>query len=236
MKDTFGKALYNYWNGDHRMPLVIRRDDGYYEKGSMKVFFTRKFYPTEISVSHHITGKILDVGCGVGRHVLHFQNRGFDITGIDNSLYAIKVCKERGCKRVKVMDALHLKFPPESFDTILLFGHNIGISGTLAGAKRLLSSLRKLIRPDGVLVMTSTDVTKTKKKAHKKYHQMNLSAGRYVGEVKVRVEYKDQIGDCFKWLHVKPKDLKKLTKATGWQVNELHETTSGEYSAVLIPC
>jgi len=233
MKDTFGKALYNYWSGDHRMPLVIRRDDGYYEKGSMKVFFTRKFYPTENIAAHHISGKILDVGCGVGRHVLHFQKRGFDITGIDNSPFAIKVCRERGCMKVKVMDALRLKFPPESFDTILLFGHNIGISGTMAGAKRLLSSLRKLIRPDGILVMTSTDVTKTKKKAHKKYHRSNIKAGRYVGQVVVRVEYKDHLGDWFKWLHVKPKDLKKLAKATGWKVVELHETKSGEYSAVL---
>lgn len=234
MKDIFGHSLYSYWKGDRKTPYIIRRDDDYVDEGSLNIYFTKQFYPTEKTLAHLVKGKILDVGCGAGRHILHYQKRGYDIAGIDNSPLAIKVCKERGCKNAKVMDVFHPKFSSYSFDTILLFGHNIGIGGTLSGAKRLLSSLRKLVKKDGVLLLTTVDVTKTKKKVHQKYHQKNRAAERYVGEVKIRVEYKNQIGDWFQWLHVKPKMLKKLAKETGWKVLELHETSSGECSAALI--
>lgn len=236
MKDIFGKALYSYWKGDRKTPYIVRRDDDYSDESSLKIYFTKQFYPTEKSVVHHVKGEILDVGCGAGRHILHYQKRGYDITGIDYSPLAIKVCKERGCKKTKVMDVFHPKFSTQSFDTILLFGHNIGIGGTLAGGKRLLSSLRKLIKVDGVLLLTTIDVTNTKKKVHQKYLQRNRTAEHYVGEMKIRVEYKDQIGDWFQWLHVDPKTLKKLAKETGWEIAELHETSSGECSAVLSPC
>lgn len=236
MKDIFGKSLYSYWKGDRKTPYIVRRDDDYSDESSLKTYFTKQFYPTEKSVVRHVKGKILDVGCGAGRHILHYQKRRYDITGIDNSPLAIKVCKERGCKKAKVMDAFRPKFSSHSFDTILLFGHNIGIGGTLAGGKRLLSSLRKLIKTDGVLLLTTIDVTNTKKKVHQKYLQRNHTAEHYVGEMKIRVEYKDQIGDWFHWLHVDPKTLKKLAKETGWEVTELNETSSGECSAVLSPC
>lgn len=236
MKDIFGKALYNYWKGDRETPYIVRRDDGYTDESSLKIYFTKQLYSTEKAVANHVKGKILDIGCGAGRHILYYQNRGYDITGIDNSPLAIKVCRERGCKKAKVMDAFHPKFSQHSFDTILLFGHDIGISGTLSGAKRLLSSLRKLIKKKGVLLLTTVNITKAKKKVYQKYHQKNRTAERYIGEVKIRVEYKGQIGDWFQWLHVDPKTLKKLAKETGWKVIELHETSSGECSAVLSLC
>lgn len=235
MKDIFGKALYNYWKGDRKTPYIVRRDDNYTDEGSLKVYFAKQLYPTEKQIAHHIKGKVLDIGCGAGRHILHYQKRGYDITGVDSSPMAIKVCKERGCKKAKVMDIFHPKFTPKSFDTILLFGHNIGIGGTLAGAKRLLSSLKKITKTDGVLLITTIDVTKPGKKVHKEYHQKNLSAKRYIGEVKIRVEYKDQIGDWFKWVHIDPKTLQKLAKETGWEIIELHETKSGECSVILTP-
>jgi len=236
MKDIFGKALYGYWKDNRKTPYIVRRDDDYTDESSLKIYFPKKFYSTEKAVAHFAKGKILDVGCGAGRHTLYYQDRGHDITGIDNSPLAIKVCKERGCKKAKVMDIFHPKFSPRSFDTILLFGHNIGIGGTLTGTKRLLSSLKKLIKSDGVLLLTSLDVTKPGPKIHKDYQKKNRTAGRYVGEVKIRVEYKDQVGDWFQWIHIEPKMLKKLAKETGWEIVKLHETSSGEYSAVLKPC
>ena len=178
-------------------------------------------------------GKILDIGCGVGRHLLYFQNRKADIIGIDTSTCAIQTCKERGCKKTKVMDIFHSQFPEASFDTLLLFGHNIGIGGNLIGVKKLLTVARKLIKPGGVLLLTSIDVTKTKEKTHKEYHQKRLASKKYVGSVKIRIEYKESIGDWFEWLHVEPHVLKELGSKTGWQVKVLQHEKSGEYGAVL---
>ena len=235
MKGIFGKALYNYWKGDRKTPYIIRRDDGYADEGSLKIYFTKKFYPSEKMIANHVKGKILDVGCGAGRHVLHYQNRGFDITGMDNSPLAIKVCKERGCKKAEAMDVFDPKFPAHDFDTLLLFGHNIGIGGTLPGAKQLLTTLRTLIKVDGFLLLNSLDVTKTNEVVHLKYHQKNRTAGRYVGEIEIRVEYKDEVGDWFNWLHLDAKTLHDLSQETGWKIATLYEANSGEISAVLGP-
>ena len=50
-----------------------------------------------------VKGKVLDIGCGVGRHSLYLQKKGFDVLGIDNSPLAIKVSKLRGVKKTKIM-------------------------------------------------------------------------------------------------------------------------------------
>ncbi len=78
MKDIFGKALFSYWEGDRKTPYIVRRNDDYNDESSLKIHFTKQLYPTEKIVAHHVNGKILDVGCGAGRHILHYQNRGSD--------------------------------------------------------------------------------------------------------------------------------------------------------------
>lgn len=236
MNDIFGQALYSYWKGDHRTPHCIRRDDGDVDEGSLDIYFTRRLYPTEKMVSHYIRGAILDVGCGAGRHVLYCQRRGLHCIGIDSSPLAIKVCKSRGCRKVMMMDALHPDLVASSFDTILLFGHNIGIAGTLPRAKILLSALRQLVKKDGVLLLTSIDVTKTKNESHKKYHRQNKRAGRSIGQMEIRIEYKDLIGDWFDWLHIEPRELRILAVKAGWKVQKMYRGRHGEYSALLLPC
>lgn len=39
--------------------------------------------------------RILDIGCGTGRHTVFFAERGFDVYGFDFSLYAIQCSVER---------------------------------------------------------------------------------------------------------------------------------------------
>ncbi|MDE2589481.1 MAG: class I SAM-dependent methyltransferase, partial [Patescibacteria group bacterium] len=38
--------------------------------------------------------RVLDAGCGNGRHVIFFSEQGFDVYGIDISNDAIKIAKE----------------------------------------------------------------------------------------------------------------------------------------------
>lgn len=52
----------------------------------------------EFSFIHPLRGqpKILDVGCGIGRHIYYFHNMGLDSYGIDLSNEAIKVARQWG--------------------------------------------------------------------------------------------------------------------------------------------
>lgn len=233
MQDVFGQALYNYWKGDRKTPYIIRRDDGHTWKSSLNEFFTPRLEPPEHAVIHHAKGKILDVGCGAGRHILFFEERGFEVTGIDRSPFAIQVCKGRGCKRVMEMDIQDASLPPHFFDTLLLFGHNIGIGGTLEGVAELLTILRKFIKPSGLLLLTSTDVSLTNKPAHLQYHLRNRQFHRYIGEIRMRIEYKNQVSNWFDWVHVDPLNLFILARMSGWRLLEVHQTPYDDYGAVL---
>jgi tellurite methyltransferase len=39
--------------------------------------------------------RILDIGCGAGRHLLYLAGRGFTVTGTDSSSKAMSICRER---------------------------------------------------------------------------------------------------------------------------------------------
>jgi 2-polyprenyl-3-methyl-5-hydroxy-6-metoxy-1,4-benzoquinol methylase len=82
-----------------------------------------------------VKGRVLDIGCGAGRHSLYLQKRGFDVLGIDSSPLAIKVCKLRGLKQAKVMSIEELNFKPNSFDSVITLGSNFGLFGSFEKAK-----------------------------------------------------------------------------------------------------
>ncbi len=75
----------------------------------------------------HVKGRVLDIGCGPGRHSLWLQERGFDVVAIDISPLVVRVAKARGVKISFIMAAQNLAFTPNSFDTVLLLGNNFGI-------------------------------------------------------------------------------------------------------------
>lgn len=61
--------------------------------------------------------KILDVGCGSGSN-LDFLSQFGEVYGIDKLDLAIKYCKEKGHKKVKISDACNLLFKDEVFDMV----------------------------------------------------------------------------------------------------------------------
>ena len=233
--DTFGKALIEYWKGDHKSKGFYIRDDGSRSQYDIKVYFID--YPDFLNIEKKAlkfaTGKILDVGCGAGRHTLFLQNKGYDIIGIDTSKLAIEVCKKRGCKKCKVVDIFKNNFKPSSFDTILLMGTNIGIAGTLKRTIRLLKICNKLAKKNGTILLTTKDVNKRKDKNQIEYNQKNIKSGRYVGERKLRFEYKQDKSAWFKWIFIEPKMLQEIALKTGWKVEKIFKSNKDIYSAVL---
>ena len=91
-QDAYGKQLLAQYN--HQTPLaeIIERDDNYIDTGSdAGLYFTEydEWSPLERRAIEFAKGRILDIGCGAGRHALYLQEKGFDVTAIDNSPGAI---------------------------------------------------------------------------------------------------------------------------------------------------
>ena len=105
-----------------------------------------------------VRGRVLDIGCGAGRHGLFLQEKGFDVTRIDNSPGALKVCRLRGYRKLKLMSITSIrKFRPESFATVIMMGNNFGRFGGFDKARRVLEQMHRITSADGQIIAETRD-------------------------------------------------------------------------------
>ncbi len=99
-----------------------------------------------------IRGRVLDVGCGTGEHVLMCAGLGLDSTGVDLATTALRAAegkaRDRGrAARFLMRDARNLAELGESFDTVL----DCGLFHIFGGDDRaaLVDSVRSVLPPGG---------------------------------------------------------------------------------------
>ena len=141
-EDAFGQMIWACYKD--REVFVVERDAGLKNARNPKGYFSNyeDWHPIEQKAMESVKGRVLDVGCGAGRHSLYLQKKGFDVLGIDVSPLAIEVCKLRGLKKAKNMSIEAVDFKPDSFDTILMMGNNFGL-GSFRKAHRLLKKFHR---------------------------------------------------------------------------------------------
>jgi SAM-dependent methyltransferase len=102
----------------------------------------------EETVLARAVGPVLDIGCGVGRHVIALRGRGVRAVGVEISSVAVAIARERGAE---VIEASAFEHPTTSeWRTILLLDGNIGIGGD---ATRLLRRSAALLAPGGAVLV-----------------------------------------------------------------------------------
>lgn len=106
---------------------------------------------------------ILDLCCGQGRHCLELARRGFkNVSGVDRSRYLIRLAKKRaqteGLSVVfKEGDARNPRLQESSFDCVAIMGNSFGYFSNKTDDEKVLSTVGKLLRPSGQLVLDITD-------------------------------------------------------------------------------
>jgi SAM-dependent methyltransferase len=234
-EDAYGQEIYAYHNGERSFE-VIERDDGYIDLGwSFGDYFSSyvEWSPHEQKSMEHVKGRVLDIGCGAGRHSLYLQERGFDVLGIDISPLAIKICKLRGVKKAEVMSIDDLDFQPNSFDTIIMMGNNFGLFGNYKKEKRLLKRFHKMTSNNALIIADTNDPYKTSNPAHLKYQEQNRKKGRMSGRLKLRVRFKQYVGKWFEYLLASKEEMEKILKGTGWKVKEYIDSENSRYIALI---
>ncbi len=170
-----------------------------------------------------VKGRVLDIGCGAGRHSLYLQEKGFDVFGIDNSPLAIKVCKLRGLRKAEVMSIEELSFPPNSFDTILMLGGNFGLFGNPKKAKKILKKLHKIASENAIIIAETRNPYKTDNPAHLEYHELNRKRGRMPGQTRIRIRFQKYATKWFDYLLVSKEEMKQILEGTGWKAKQFIE-------------
>ena len=228
----FGLALLDYHQGNLSSTLVIERDDGWLADLPMKTFFRQaRDFELEGKAMDLCRGRVLDVGAGSGIHSLYLQSQDLLVSAIDVSPEAVKVMRERGVKDVRQLDLFDLKH--EKFDTTIMMGRGIGVVQTLAGVRRFLAHIRRLLKPAGTVLLTSLDVCKSHEGRDLAYQKNNIERGRYPGEIRMRFVFRDIKGLWFIWLQVDPETLQSEAAKDGWRCRIVSQQDDGNYLASL---
>jgi len=236
MEDAYGQEVWSYFNGKKSFEIV-EREDGYFDvsSGAPTYFSAYGDWPEhEKKAIEFAKGRVLDIGCGAGRHSLYLQGKGLNVTSIDNSSLAIRVCRLRGLKRTKVMSISEIdKFKPCSFESILMLGNNFGLFGSFQNAKTLLNKLFKITAPKATIIAESNDPHRTENPFHLRYQKANRKRGRMPGQLRIRIRYMKYVGKWFDYLIVSKEEMTEILKGTGWKTKKFIDSTSSPYVAII---
>lgn len=107
---------------------------------------------------------ILDMGMGEGRNAVFLAAKGHKVTGVDISSVAIKkayhLAREFGVKIKGVVASLEkYKIPEKSYDAIICFYYV---------DRKLIPSIKKWLKPGGILIFEAYTVNERSKKGARK--------------------------------------------------------------------
>ncbi|MFH0987716.1 MAG: class I SAM-dependent methyltransferase [Patescibacteria group bacterium] len=102
--------------------------------------------------------KVLDLGCGSGRHVIYLTKKGFDVYGMDNSECGIRIARnwlrEEGIKAdLKIGCFCHrLPYKSSSFDAIVSV--QTMMHAFHEDIKKAIREIKRVLKPNGFIFVT----------------------------------------------------------------------------------
>ncbi len=104
----------------------------------------------------HNVRRILDLGCGDGRHLVHFARRGYEMFGLDYAPTAIRLAEEwlerEGLSAELIdCDMSAVPWPEDFFDAVLcvqVINHHC-----IKGIRRTISEIYRVLRAGGWLFL-----------------------------------------------------------------------------------
>ena len=234
-EDAYGREVYDYFKHGTGCEIV-ERDDGLISTSmGPAAYFSeyRDWGPHLRKAIAFARGRVLDVGCGAGRHSLYLQKKGHDVLGIDTSPLAARVARLRGVGKVRVMPVTKVGPKLGKFDTIVMFGNNFGLFESRKRARWLLRRFRSITNEGARIIVETVDPYRTTERCHLDYHKFNRRRGRMSGQTRLRVRYLTYATPWFDYLLVSPDEMKKLLEGTGWRVTRFFKSKGPSYTAVI---
>lgn len=223
--DAFGRVLTRCWEAGLREGVafeVVERDDGYLGVIDAVTYFASDgaWSEPERWGCEQAVGRVLDVGCGAGRHAVAMSAGGCDVVGLDPSPGAAAVARARGVQVVEgTVD--DLSSDTALFDTITLLGNNLGLVGPDEVGARFLTELASVARAGARLIGSGLDPNDTDDPEHLAYHKRNRQRGRLPGHARIRVPDGACATDWFDYVFRTPDELATVLDETPWALGEV---------------
>lgn len=235
--DAFGRILQRCWAAGGAPGVayeMTERSDGFMKVNDASVYFTgRDAWPAhELAAVDAATGRVLDIGCGTGRHVSDLLARGVDAAGLEPSPGAAAVTRERGVPVIETtVEALDPAAGP--FDTYLMLANNLALLGSPEHAPRVLGALAAAAGPGARILGSCRAPLNTNSPEHRRYQERNRSDGRMPGHLRLRVRDRDLATDWFDYLFLTPDELAGLIEGSPWRLHDVVSGGASDYLAVL---
>jgi len=180
--------------------------------------------------------RVLDVGCGPGRHAHALARAGMEVVGIDISQRFVDLAAESAPPgaRFERADARHLRFDAEFDAAISLcqgaFGLTGGPGAPLDGDGAVLAGMARALRPGGQLAVSAFSAY-----FMVRFLEEHDTFDADAGVNHERTVVKDEAGreaevdlwtTCFT-----PRELRLLAAQAGLEVRHLWSVTPGAYAA-----
>ncbi len=236
-QDAYGHLISDYHNGIENVEIVERSDSfiDTSQLGPLDYFAEYNDWAEHQKLAiDHAAGRVLDIGCGAGRHCLYLQARGYAVLGTDISPLAIQTCHSRGLKNAIVAPITQLSSKIGIFDTILMMGHNFGLTGSYKRAKWLLKRFDAMTSDTAKIIAETLDPYQTETPCHLAYHQLNRDKGRMSGQLRLRIRYRHYATPWFDYLFVSREEMEDILDGTAWHAQHyIYSTNTPTYVAIL---
>ena len=236
--EPHGAAVLDYFHGNASAAVTMHSEGGKTKEVPASLFFrtAASLLPLEdlaLGLGVAAGGRVLDVGAGAGCHSLILQEKGVEVCAVDVVPALVEVMQQRGVRDARCADIFEFSAPP--FDTILLLMNGTVIVERLARLVPFLDHLRRLLKPEGQLLLHSADLRRLTDPAELARLEARRQAGRYFGEVVTQLEYKGRKGAPFTTLAVDPETLAQEAAKARWSCAVLGEHEEKGYLARLQP-
>lgn len=234
MADAFGRMVEDVHNERLAERPIYRRDDEHVSEAHSTGYFAAydEWGDLDRRMAEHVSGSVLDVGCGVGRTALWAVSEGHEVIGIDRSPGAIRVARDRGVERALVADMTDLGLNG-TFDTVLVVGKQLGLGRSRAALRGTLSELARVAESGSRLVADLNDPTHPDARAESEYLERH-AVGDGLAYRRFRVEYAGLSGPWIDLFMASPVAFEKIVAETPWTIEETIESETSAYAVVLV--
>lgn len=165
----------------------------YHKQGEVQKGILPTVVETEKSFHDHKVKKVLDLGCGMGRHSIYLKEAGFEVTACDISEKAVETTKKKfeslGYQLdASVCDMRKLPFKKNTFDAVLCVwtsGH-----GTLQDMKKHAAEMLRVVKEDGIIYIDYPSIEDERYGIGKEI-EANTFLDNMPGEEKIPHHYSD---------------------------------------------